>query len=207
MNPSAANNCTGGRSATAIDYATAVTQNRVCTNMIAAYNAANTGDLVLVRSGSYGNQIFSVGNAKGSSVECDSIAPGSNISAGQYPVRVVDYSGCITFRPESGATVIFGSLELVVPYIFLDGGTTPSITTGEINFGVDDTTCSTSHDIVVSGIQTRNAFYMKGSHNTLMYSDYNLGDAYLTNTVSQFNSLCPPTSNLVYRNTFRNLLQ
>lgn len=174
----------------------------------AAYVAANPGDTVGLNSGTYDAQTFDSSDAKsGTGIECDSIAPGSDLTAGKYPTRVVDYSGCITFEPVLDGSVTLGSTVMEVPYVFINGGTTPSITmTGDIEFGTDST-CSTSHDQVVSGVETHSAFFMRGSHSTIENSDFNLGDAYLRDTVSQFNSSCPPTSNLVYRNTFRNLLQ
>lgn len=54
--PSAANNCTGGRSATKINYSTAVTQNRVCTTWLQACIAATGGDEIGVRAGTYAEE-------------------------------------------------------------------------------------------------------------------------------------------------------
>ena len=195
-------------------YSNPCTQAAPCASFSRAYSVATFGDIVEMSGGNYPFQTLSPSIAKAEGRECDPQASGSVLSAGKYPQPASNYLDCITFKPQQGATVIINGISIGVPYFYLDGGggrfgVGAKITfTAPIEIGVNDLAgCAQAHDIVVSGIQTNNSFFMYADNSAMLNSDFNLGDAFGRNVVSQFAGLCGPSRSLVRGNTFRNLLQ
>jgi hypothetical protein len=191
------------RSASIVEYVDAA----ACSSLSTAYAAATYGDVVGMREGSYGNQTLleAVAKTNTASEDCEPLAAGSTLGADQYPVAVTDFSECIYFRPETDADVTFGTVDIEVPFFYLDG--LGQVTTGRIAMGTEATNCDSANEMVVSGIASRSGLTIRGMQMALYNSDFNLGDSFLQSSDTQVNGDCPPTKVHVKGNTWRNLLQ
>lgn len=125
------NDSTCTRSATAVNYTTALSSGNVCANPPKAYQLATLGDTVLVKGGTYTNGwTFSAANTK-------SVTNGTcNYNYG----GVQNYSNCINFQPTAGDTVTQNPTVNVSNagiWVCASGIRFKNITTLEVDYGPD----------------------------------------------------------------------
>jgi hypothetical protein len=191
------------RSASVATYVDAA----ACSSLSTAYAAATYGDVVGMREGSYGNQslLEAVAKTNTDAEDCEPLASGSTLGADVYPVAVTDFSECIYFRPETDHEVTFGTVDIEVPFFYLDG--LGQVTTGRIAMGTEATNCDSANEMVVSDVNSSDGLTIRGTQMALYDSDFNLGDSYLQSDDTQVNGDCPPTKVHIRGNTWRNMIQ
>lgn len=108
------------RSASLVSYVDA----NACGSLDAAYQAASLGDTVLIESGTYASQ--SINSTSKVSGACDGYTVGAALT------------GCVTFQPDSGATVTFsGDIKIDASYVRLKNLTFGTVYLGCINTVTD----------------------------------------------------------------------
>lgn len=142
---------TCARSSTPTSYAAADAGNRLCTSLSAAYTAANAGDTILLKSGTYGDQV---------------IPDRSSLSTSQY----------VYIHPAPGEAVTFTSLDVQTHDVHIDGGDTidtpevDRITVNEAANAVMDSGEGPNRDVIFEDIHARNSFNTAHGF-TLQYSE------------------------------------
>jgi len=133
------------RKATAAAYADAA----ACSSLVAAYNAASSGDLVLIRAGSYGDQ---------------NTGPRTGLTSQ------------ITFKPEQGATVTIGSMwDWGASFTNLDGSQGVLHVNGGFRVGWGGSRTTTITNVTLQHFDTKSVSQIDNASN-LLIRDVDIGN-------------------------------
>lgn len=140
-----AGTCTRSSSPVAYNSVTA------CGSFDAAYVAANPGDSVLVRAGTYAAQAIPAADTKAAGSTCE-----WNETFGDGTSTTKNLTGCISFAPTNGTVDVNGNLIIQARYVLLNGitldtasgGNTLNLGFGIGGYGGSCSAIATSQDII-----------------------------------------------------------